>query len=111
MCLGVFDDAKLWARVRHQIEKPFRRGPASSEEIGRSVTKSVGRWRDSELSESQLRALLWIRLQAALGVEPTVTRSVRMCVGLADDLVAAGLACVHLEGKQGTREAGVAYGV
>ncbi|MXY53916.1 MAG: hypothetical protein F4Y86_15530 [Gammaproteobacteria bacterium] len=65
------------------------------------MTKSVGRWRDSEHSVSQLRALLWIRLQAALGVEPIVTRSVRTCVGLADDLVAAGLACVHLEGKQG----------
>lgn len=93
VCLGVLDDATLAAHLKQFLDKrlaTWRR--AADRGISTSVERSVERWLgNGDLSDDHLRAMLWIRLQQALRVNPSVSRSVRGCGHLADDLVVAGL--------------------
>ncbi len=91
VCLGVFDDAKLRQHVQGLLEKVWTKVQRADPKVGASVEKSAKRWRDSDLSDDQLRALLWIRLRRGLRLGTGVTRSVRGVEHLADELVAAGL--------------------
>ena len=97
VCLGVFDDAKLSKRLEDQFRKAVSKvtewTPIPDLALAReSVARSAKNWElDERLSDNQLRVILWVRLQRALAVDPSVTRSVRGCERLVDDLVASGL--------------------
>lgn len=106
VCLGVFDDAKLLKRLEDQFRKAVSKvaewTPIPDLTLAReSVAESARRWElDETLSDSQLRAILWIRLQRALAVDPSITRSVRGCERLVDDLVASGLRDLNHEARR-----------
>ena len=106
VCLGVFDDAKLLKRLEHQFRqtgnKVMKRTPITDPfPTSESVASSAKKWElNKGLSDDHLRAILWIRLQRALAVDPSVTRSVRGCERLADDLVASGLRDLEENARQ-----------
>ena len=95
VCLGIFDDAALMNQLKSAAEKGIkvakRRGiPLPDLDAG--AKNAADKWRlDRRLTDNHLRAALWIRLQSAFAIDPHVTRSVRGCERLADDLVAAAL--------------------
>ena len=91
VCLGVFDDASLLEHVKRSVEKAWRKVPGVAPMDVTSVESSAKRWRDADLSDDQLRVCLWTRLRRAWGLGPGVTRSVRGCERLADELVAAAM--------------------
>ena len=106
VCLGVFDDAKLLKRLEHQFRqtgnKVMKWTPIPDLfPTSESVASSAKKWElNKGLSDDHLRAILWIRLQRALAVDPSVTRSVRGCERLADDLVASGLRDLEENARQ-----------
>ena len=77
VCLGVFDDANLLKHVQGIPKRVWKRVRLADPKVGASVEKGAKRWRDSDLSDDQLRALLWIRLRRGLRLGTGVTRSVR----------------------------------
>lgn len=91
VCLGVFDDAKLLEHLKGLIGKALSKVRRADPTIGESVERGAKRWLEGDLSDHQLRVLLWIRLRRAWGLDPGVTRSTRGCERLADELVAAAM--------------------
>ena len=103
ICLGIFDDATLSGRIRSVVSRisPFvnemtdaaSRYGISIPDLDVGVRSAADRWRlDEGMTDNHLRAILWVRLQSALEVDPGTTQSVRGCERLADDLVAAAVA-------------------
>ena len=70
VCLGVFDEATVSGRLRAVALKA-----AELAGLAKSVQSTAKKWREEDLTDNHLRAILWIRLQGALGVDPKVTRS------------------------------------
>ena len=91
VCLGAIDDATLQEHLMRWLRKTATKIQRADPKIGDSVNRNVKRWQDSDLSAHHLRAVLWIKLQRALRLNPSITRSVRGAERLADELVAAGL--------------------
>lgn len=95
VCLGVFDDVTLSGQLKVAVQnvvKFARRSRISLPSVAASVQRTADKWHSNQgLTDDHLRAILWIRLQSALGVEPNFSRSVRGCERLTDDLVSTAL--------------------
>lgn len=104
VCLGVFDDARVLKRLKNLFRMAFNKWTPIRDLVSarESVESSAKKWElDDKLTDEHLRAILWIRLQRALAVYPSITRSVRGCERLADDLVASGLKDLDASASKG----------
>ena len=103
VCLGVFDDSSLLKRLEGVLWNTVSKWtPLGHLVLSESVATNAEKWDSGEeLSDDHLRAILWIRLQRALDVCPSITRSIRGCERLVGDLVAAGLKGVDAGASKG----------
>ncbi|MYB39191.1 MAG: hypothetical protein F4Y26_17765 [Gammaproteobacteria bacterium] len=116
VCLSVFDDANLRAQVKRGLEKLRRKWPFRG--LGEVAHESVRQGADQrlreDLSDDQLRAMLWIKLRQAFNLAPAVSQSVRGTEVLTDELVASGLHWRRVsdsEGLLGRTKRGVKNGL
>ena len=94
-CLALFDDSTLQRRINTLIDK-WKSNRTSSKEVAESeaaaaVKCSLDTWRESKLTDDELRVLLWMYLREALELPPLTFASLRAADTAADDLVARAL--------------------
>lgn len=94
--LALFDDSTLSRRVKeladqagNWVSRKF--GGAELEQAVLSVETRMAFWRDSTLSDDDLRLTLWIYLREAFGLAPRLTLSTRGAEALAVELAAAAI--------------------
>lgn len=92
--LALVDDSTLSTRVQQLADEANdwvhrQLNDGEIKETVRSVETRMAFWRNSALSDDDLRLTLWIYLRDALGLSPRLTRSTRGAGALADELTAA----------------------
>lgn len=94
-CLALFDDSTLQARLRGLWDKwkpgTDNNAARDAEAVAEAMQGTLRMWRDSALTDDDLRLLLWIRLRDAFELPAKCFASPRMAATAADDLVARTL--------------------
>lgn len=94
VCLALFEDSTLARRLAELYSKTKKRlndavDQKQTEQAVASIQSRITHWRDSPLTDEDLRLALWIYLREAFALAPKLAVSDRTARSAADDLVAA----------------------
>jgi hypothetical protein len=94
VCLALFEDSTLARRLAELYSKAKKRlndavDQEQTQQVAASIQSRIIYWRDSSLTDEDLRLALWIYLREAFGLAPKLAVSDRSARSAADDLVAA----------------------
>lgn len=90
-CLALFDDSTLQRRIGTLIDQWTANAGPTDTKATTAVQGGLSAWKNSRLSDNNLRVLLWMYLRDAFALPPLTFASMRSAGTAADDMVARAL--------------------